>query len=54
MLMDRASTVGDAPTTLMGDTAAAAHWVILGSTVKRKLITAVPALVLMVRPNILR
>lgn len=44
---------GDALTTLMVDTAAAAHWVILGSTVKRKSITAVPALVLMVRPNML-
>lgn len=53
VLMDRASMEGDALTTLMVDTAAAAHWVILGSTVKRKSITAVPALVLMVRPNIL-
>lgn len=44
----------DAQTTLMGDTAAVAHWVILGSTAKRKLIIAVPALVLMVRPNVLQ
>lgn len=50
--MAHASMEGDAQTTLMVDTAVAAHWVTLGLTVKRKLIIAAPILVLM-EPSVL-